>query len=165
MTSVVVYLSDHFWLRNGAKSGPDVSGRALSGRITRTALSAKEDLNSLDSMDLSCSVIRDKVAKQKRAREDICALKKDIKYYESCLYCSSLIIILEILIIGIILQYLKEQENVPSCDIPNSQEVPHQNLPNDSNVFITTGGREDTEEIENISPRRGSRKREVVKYN
>ena len=57
-----------------SKSGPDVSGRALSGRITRTALSAIEDLNSLDSMDLSCSVIRDKVAEQKQAHEETCTM-------------------------------------------------------------------------------------------
>ena len=56
-----------------SKSGPDVSGRALSGRITRTAFSAKEDLNPI-VMDLSCSVIRDEVAKQKRAHEKKCTM-------------------------------------------------------------------------------------------
>ena len=76
-----------------SKSGPDMSGRALSGRITRTAFSAMEDLNPI-VMDLSCSVIRDKVAETKRAREDICALKKDIKYYKSCLYFTSFVIML-----------------------------------------------------------------------
>ena len=49
-----------------SKSGPDVSGRALSGRITRTAFSAKEDLTSGVSMALSCSTIRDE---RKRALE------------------------------------------------------------------------------------------------
>ena len=56
-----------------SKSGPDVSGRALSGRITRSAFSAKEDLNPI-AMDLSCSVIRDNVAEQKRANEKWCTM-------------------------------------------------------------------------------------------
>ena len=47
-----------------SKSGPDVSGRALSGRITRTAFSAKKDLTSGVSMALRCSVIRDDVAER-----------------------------------------------------------------------------------------------------
>ena len=70
-----------------------------------------------------------------------------------------------VIVIGILLLYLRVQENVRRYDTPNSQEVPHQNLPNGRNEFISFGGREDTEEIENIFPRRGSRKRTAVKYN
>ena len=62
-----------------SKSGPDVSGRALSGRITRTAFSAKEDLTSRVSMALSCSAIRDDVAERKQARENDCTMVNKIK--------------------------------------------------------------------------------------
>ena len=62
-----------------SKSGPDGSGRALSGRITRTAFSAKEDPTSRVSMDLSCSVIRDDVAERKQARENDCTPMNKMK--------------------------------------------------------------------------------------
>ena len=62
-----------------SKSGPDVSGRALSGRITRIAFSAKEDLTSRVSMALSCSAIRDDVAERKQARENDCTMVNKIK--------------------------------------------------------------------------------------
>ena len=62
-----------------SKSGPDVSGRALSGRITRIAFSAKEDLTSGVSLALSCSAIRDDVAERKQARENDCTMVNKIK--------------------------------------------------------------------------------------
>ena len=62
-----------------SKSGPDVSGRALSGRITRTAFSAKEDLTSRVSMALSCSAIRDDVAERKQACENDCTMMNKMK--------------------------------------------------------------------------------------
>ena len=49
-----------------SKSGPDVSGRALSGRITRTAFSAKEDLTS-------------RISNFKQARENDCTMMNKMK--------------------------------------------------------------------------------------
>ena len=44
-----------------SKAGPLVNGKALTGRITRMAFSAKDDATSIISMDGACNVLKGKV--------------------------------------------------------------------------------------------------------
>ena len=44
-----------------SKAGPLVNGKALTGRITRMAFSAKDDATSIISMDGACNILKGKV--------------------------------------------------------------------------------------------------------
>ena len=50
-----------------SKAGPLVNGKALTGRITRMAFSAKDDATSIISMDGACNVLKGKVDDYKRS--------------------------------------------------------------------------------------------------
>ena len=130
-----------------SKSGPDMSGRALSGRITRSAFSAIEDLNPI-AMDLSCSAIRDEIATQKRAYEETCTMmNKNITIPDMGTCCFFLTSICLVLLLEY-LRYYPSQDGPKKVDVISNAHVEN----DDKNISPVEPDQNSSNSADNTSP-------------